>query len=230
MPYYMPFDELYVVLVLPALLFAMWAQFMVKSSFKKYSKQRTSNGMTGAEAANEILKQNGMSSVRIERVSGSLTDHFDPRSNVIRLSENVHDTPSVAAVGIAAHEAGHAIQYATSYAPVKLRAAIIPITNIGSSLSVPLIILGIFLEIAGLITIGIMLFGAVVVFQLITLPVEFNASRRAVSVLGKSGILSKSELPAAKKVLFAAALTYVGALVVSLAQLIRLLAIAKRRN
>jgi len=226
---YMPFDTLYLVLVLPAILFAIWAQYKVKSSFKKYSKQKTINGMTGAEAAREVLRRNGVSGVQIARTKGNLTDHFDPRTNMICLSENVHDTPSVAAVGIAAHEAGHAVQYANAYIPIKLRAAIIPITNIGSALSMPLILLGIFLEMTGLINIGIILFGAVVVFQLITLPVEFNASRRAIYGLRRAGVLDKNEVPAAKKVLSAAALTYVGALIVSLAQLIRLLAIVKRR-
>jgi Zn-dependent membrane protease YugP len=226
---YMAFDSLYLVLVLPALIFSMWAQYRVKSSFKTYSNQRTSKGITGAQPAYEVLRQSGVKGVKIERVPGNLTDHFDPRTNVIRLSESVHDVSSVAAVGVAAHEAGHAIQYASEYAPIKLRAAIIPITNIGSSLSIPLIFLGIFLEMTGLINIGIILFGAVVVFQLITLPVEFDASNRAVSILSKSGILSKNEIPAAKKVLSAAALTYVGALLVSLAQLLRLLSIARRR-
>ena len=226
---YMPFDTLYLVLVLPAILFAIWAQYKVKSSFKKYSKQKTINGMTGAEAAREVLRRNGVSGVQIARTKGNLTDHFDPRTNMICLSENIHDTPSVAAVGIAAHEAGHAIQYANAYIPIKLRAAIIPITNIGSALSMPLVLLGIFLEMTGLINIGIILFGAVVVFQLITLPVEFNASRRAIYGLRRAGVLDKNEVPAAKKVLSAAALTYVGALIVSLAQLIRLLAIVKRR-
>jgi Zn-dependent membrane protease YugP len=227
---YMPFDTLYLILVLPALVFSMWAQYMVTSNFKKYSKQRTQNGMTGASAAREILRQNGIAEVQVERIAGNLTDHFDPRGNVIRLSENVYDSPSVAAVGVAAHEAGHAVQYAFSYAPIKLRSAIIPITNIGSSLAVPLVLLGIFLEMTGLINIGIMLFGLVVLFQLITLPVEFNASSRAVTVLEQSGLLAANEIPAAKKVLSAAALTYVGALVVSLAQLIRLLAISRRRR
>jgi len=227
---YMPFDSLYLVLVLPAIVFSIWAQFRVKGSFKKYSKQRVSRGLTGADAAREVLRDNGVTGVRIERASGSLTDHFDPRTNTIRLSESVYSTPSVAAVGVAAHEAGHAVQYSESYAPMKLRAAIIPATNIGSMLSMPLILLGIFLNLTGLINIGIILFGAVVVFQLVTLPVEFNASRRAVAVLNNSNLLTPEEVPAAKKVLSAAALTYVGALAVSLAQFIRLLAIANRRR
>jgi Zn-dependent membrane protease YugP len=226
----MLFDPLYLVLVMPALLFSMWAQFKVTSSFKKYSKQRTLNGLTGAEAAREVLREAGVSNVRIERVQGNLTDHFDPRTNVIRLSDSVYDVPSVAAVGVAAHEAGHAIQYASAYAPMKLRAAIIPMTNIGAKLSIPLIIIGLIIDFSGLISIGILLFGAVVVFQLITLPVEFNASSRAIGALSESGLLAAEEVPASKKVLSAAALTYVGALAVSLAQLIRWVAIAGRRR
>ncbi|MDR2570354.1 MAG: zinc metallopeptidase [Oscillospiraceae bacterium] len=227
---YAPFDELYFVLVLPAFIFSMWAQFKVSSSFKRYSEQRTLNGLTGAAAAQEVLRQAGVSGVRIERVQGKLTDHFDPRSNVIRLSDSVHDMPSVAAVGVAAHEAGHAIQYANAYAPMRLRAAIIPVTNFGSKMSIPLVLLGIFFDMTGLINIGILLFGAVVLFQLVTLPVEFNASRRAITILENSGLLNRAEIPASKKVLTAAALTYVGALAVSLAQLIRLIAMSQRRR
>ena len=227
---YMPFDTLYLYLVLPALIFSVWAQYRVTGSFKKYSGQRTANGITGAEAAREVLRRAGVSEIPIERVSGSLTDHFDPRANIIYLSENVYDTASVSAVGVAAHEAGHAVQYASGYSPMKIRSAIIPVTNIGSKLSIPLVLLGIVFSMPGLIDIGILLFGAVVVFQLITLPVEFNASRRAVNVLNDSGLLSGGELAGAKKVLSAAALTYVGALAVSLAQLIRLISISRSRR
>ena len=227
---YMPFDMLYLVLVLPALIFSLWAQFMVKSRFKKFSNQRTAKGITGIQAAQAVLRHCGVTGVRIERVSGSLTDHFDPRSNTIRLSESVHDSPSVAAVGVAAHEAGHAVQHANSYGPLKLRSAILPITNIGSKLAMPLVLLGFILEMTGLINIGILLFGAVVVFQLITLPVEFNASRRAINVMREAGVIVNDETPAARKVLSAAAMTYVGALAVSLAQLIRLMMMAKRRR
>ena len=227
---YMPFDVTYFVLVLPTIIFSMWAQYQVKSNFNKYSSQRTKNGLTGAGAAQEVLRQSGVQNVQIVRISGNLTDHFDPRTNTISLSESVYDTPSVAAVGVAGHEAGHAVQYATSYAPMKLRAAIIPITNIGSKLSVPLIIIGIILGFTGLINIGIILFGLMVVFQLVTLPVEYNASHRAIVALGKSGALTSDELPAAKKVLSAAGLTYVGALAVSLAQLLRFVAMANRRR
>ena len=227
---YWAFDPLYVYLVLPALLFAMWAQFKVKGSFKKYSGQRTSKGITGAAAAREILRCAGLHNVKIERVSGSLTDHFDPRANVIRLSDSVHDAPNVAAVGVAAHEAGHAMQYAAGYFPIKIRAAILPITSVGSKLALPLAILGFAFNFTGLINIAIVLFGAVTLFQLITLPVEFNASRRAIGELGSTGILSHDELPASRKVLAAAALTYVAALAVSLVHLIRFILLANRRR
>jgi len=225
----MMFDPLYLILVMPALLFSMWAQHHVTSSFKTYSRQRTRNGLTGARAAQEILQRAGVSGVRIERVNGNLTDHFDPRDNVIRLSESVYDVPSVAAVGVAAHEAGHAIQYAHGYAPMQLRAAIIPITSLGSKLSIPLIIIGFLVGMTGLVNLGILLFGAVVLFQLITLPVEYNASNRAIEALEGSALLARDEVPASKKVLSAAALTYVGALAVSLAQLIYFVSIFRQR-
>lgn len=227
---YLPFDPLFLFLVIPAFAFSIWAQFKVTSSFKIYSEKRTLKGITGADAAQNILRNAGVYDVKIEKIQGSLSDHFDPRTNVISLSENVYDSASVAAVGVAAHEAGHAIQYASAYAPIKLRSAIIPITNIGSKLSVPLILMGMLFGMTGLINIGIILFGTVVVFQLITLPVEFNASHRAVTILGESGLLTGDELSGSKKVLTAAALTYVGALALSLAQLIRLISISQRRR
>ena len=226
----MPFDEMYLFLVLPTIIFSMWAQYKVTSSFKKYSKQWTISGLTGAGAAQKVLDRAGVSGVRIERVRGNLTDHFDPRDNVIRLSESVYDTPSVAAVGVAAHEAGHAIQYANAYIPMKIRATIIPVTSFGSKMAMPLVLIGILLEMTGLINIGILLFGTVVVFQLITLPVEFNASRRAINILDEARLLTQEEIPASKKVLSAAALTYVGALAVSLAQLLRLIMLTRRRR
>jgi len=227
---YWAFDPLYLYLVLPALLFAMWAQFKVKSSFKKYSQQRTSKGITGAAAARDILRTAGLHDVKIEKISGNLTDHFDPRANVIRLSDSVHDAANVAAVGVAAHEAGHAMQYAKGYFPIKLRSAILPITSVGSKLAVPLIILGFAFDFTGLINVAIVLFGAVTFFQLVTLPVEFNASRRAMSALGDTGLLNHDELPASRKVLTAAALTYVAALAVSLVYLIRFILLANRRR
>ena len=224
------FDTMYLVLVMPAFLFSMWAQHQVTSTFNAFSRQRTRKGLTGAEAAREVLRKAGVTGVRIEKVAGNLTDHFDPRGNVIRLSNSVHDVPSVAAVGVAAHEAGHAIQYANGYTPMKLRAAIIPITSVGSKLSIPLVIVGFIIGMSGLINLGILLFGTVVLFQLITLPVEFDASRKAIDLLCESGQLASDEIPATKKVLSAAAMTYVGALAVSLAQLIHLISMVTRRN
>jgi Zn-dependent membrane protease YugP len=186
--------------------------------------------MTSADAAVEVLRKSGIGNVKVERVKGNLTDHFDPKTNTIRLSENVYDAPTVVAVGVAAHEAGHAVQYAKGYVPMKARAAIIPVTSIGSKMSMPMIIMGLLMGMPGLINLGIVLFGAVVLFQLVTLPVEFNASSRAIEILADSGMLTAEELPGSKKVLSAAAMTYVAALATSLAQLIRLVAMSKRRR
>ncbi len=217
------FDAYYFILVVPALLLSLWAQYKVNSTYTKFSKSRTMRGLSGHDAARRILDLNGLSYVRIEQTAGKLTDHFDPRDNVVRLSDGVYNSQSIAAVGVAAHEVGHAIQYAQSYAPMKLRAAIIPMTNIGSTLSIPLIFLGFFLSIEPLVTVGILLFSLVAVFQLVTLPVEFNASSRAIATLDSQGILTAEELAGTRKVLSAAAMTYVAALIVSLAQLLRLL-------
>ncbi len=220
------YDYYYLVLVMPALIFALIAQFKVNSTFNKYSKADTMRGITGETAARMILDKNGLYDVRIERVRGSLTDHYDPRANVIRLSDSVYASTSVAAVGVAAHEAGHAVQYAQGYFPIRLRAAVIPMTSIGSYLSIPLILLGLILS--GGITlayIGVLLFSLTAVFQLITLPVEFNASRRALAALDESGRFDEREISSARKVLSAAALTYVAALAVALAQLLRLMLI-----
>ena len=219
------FDIYYFVLIIPAMLFAMWAQFKVSSTFNRYSTQRTRNGMTGAQAAEAVLRACGVTNVRIERVRGNLTDHFDPRAGVIRLSESVYDSASVAAVGVAAHEAGHAAQYAEGYGPIRLRNAIIPVTQIGSSLAWPLLLIGLLFNYESLFFAGILFFTLSVVFQLVTLPVEFNASARAVSVLGEGGYLSSDEMPGARKTLSAAAMTYVAALAVAIAQLLRLLLI-----
>ncbi|MCL1819052.1 MAG: zinc metallopeptidase [Oscillospiraceae bacterium] len=232
MPFYY-FDSYYLLLVLPAIIFAFAAQQMVQSRFRKYSDIRTYRRMTGAKAAEEILRAHGVYDVKIEGVAGNLTDHYDPRTNVIRLSQNVHDSTSVAAVGIAAHEAGHAVQHAQGYGPIKVRQAIIPVTKIGSSLSMPLILIGMFFasELGQMLfLIGIILFGLAAVFQLITLPVEFNASARALETLGTTRILDEDELAKTKKVLSAAALTYVAALAVSLMQLFRLLIIYSGRR
>jgi len=219
-----------VLIVLPALIFTFWAQIKVNSSFNKYSQVRTSRGITGAMAARRILDAYGLSNVRIEKVRGSMTDHFDPRTNVVRLSETVHDVSSVAALGVAAHEVGHAIQYARGYAPIKIRAAIIPATRIGSTLAMPLFIIGLFLASDPLILFGIVLYSLVTLFQLVTLPVEFNASSRAMKTLEGQGILYGEELSGARSVLTAAAMTYVAALATSLLSLLRLITIANRRR
>ena len=217
-------------LILPALIISVWAQIKVSSTFNKYSKVMTRRGMTGADAARAILDANGLRSVRVERVRGHLSDHYDPRANVIRLSESVHDSQSTAAVGVAAHEAGHAVQYAENYSPIKLRAAIIPVTRFGSMLAMPLFFIGILMASDILMYGGIILYSAVAVFQLVTLPVEFNASARAVKVLDEKRILAPDELKGAKRVLSAAAMTYVAALLTSLLTLLRLLLLAGGRS
>jgi len=221
--YYWGIDITYITLVIPAIIFTMIAQARVQSTFKKYSKTRIMRGFTGVQIAEAMLKANGINNVRIERCSGSLSDHYDPKANVVRLSDTVYGSNSVAAAGVAAHECGHAVQYAVSYAPIKWRMAIIPISRFGSTLAMPLILLGFLFSFQPLVTVGILFFGAAVLFQLITLPVEFNASRRALIALESSGTLSDEELPQAKKVLSAAAMTYVAALAVSLAQFLRLI-------
>ena len=240
MPYfYYGFDWTYLVLVLPCIILSLWASANVNSTFKKYAQHHSIRRITGAQAAMRVLSANGVSGVRIERVGGNLTDHFDPKTNVIRLSDSVYDATSVAAIGVAAHEAGHAVQYAESYGPIKLRAAIIPITNFGSKLAMPLILLGLLLTFMGefsytLVYIGIACFGLSLVFQLVTLPVEFNASRRAMQAIETAEILSQEERRGARKTLTAAALTYVAATAVALAQLLRLLVLfggrGRRRN
>lgn len=241
MPFYYYFDWSYLVLVVPALLFSLWASARVNSTFKKYSAIRNVRGMTGAEAARAVLNANGVTDVRIEYVSGNLTDHYDPKNKVIRLSQDVYDAATPAAVGVAAHEAGHAAQYAAHYLPIRIRAAIIPATNLGSKLSVPLIILGLLLpglrifapytEFFNLIAwIGVACYSLCVLFQLVTLPTEFNASRRAVTAIERCGLLLPEEQQGAKKVLKAAALTYVAALSASLAQLLRLIIIVGGRQ
>lgn len=223
----MYFDTTYLILI-PAILFALWAQSRVKSTYARYSKEFAS--LTGAEAARMVLEMNGVTGVEIRPISGELTDHFDPRTNTISLSQGVYDVTSVAAVGVAAHEAGHAVQYAVGYSPIKLRTAIIPVTQIGSYLSWPLLLIGLLMGSQTLAMAGVLLFAAVVLFQLITLPVEFNASNRALEALGASGYLQEEQLDGAGKVLRAAAMTYVAALAQALAQLLRLLTIANRGN
>ena len=223
-------DWTYIILVMPFVIFSMIASAKVNSSFKKYSEVYSRRGLTAAEAARRVLNDNGVSGVAIERVQGHLTDHFDPKSNTIRLSENVYDSTSVASIGVACHEAGHAVQHAVGYIPVKVRTAIVPITNIGSKLSMPLIVLGIFLSYFGeqysiIAYIGVALFALCVVFQLVTLPTEFNASRRAIRAISDGGILYEDEVKGVKKVLSAAAMTYVAALAVTVMQLLRLVLI-----
>ena len=234
MPYFY-FDWTYLVLVLPAVLLAAWASANVNSTFKKYAKQRSRRGITGAEAARRVLDANGLQAVRIERISGNLTDHYDPRSNVIRLSDSVYGDTSTAAIGVACHEAGHAGQHAVGYLPIKVRAAIIPITNIGSRLSMPLILIGLLFmntQLYYLVYAGILCFSFSALFQLVTLPTEFNASRRALAAIESGNLLYDDELAGAKKTLWAAALTYVAALAVSLTQLLRLIVLfgGRRRD
>lgn len=228
----MPFfymDYWYLIFVVPPMLLALWASFNVRSTFNKYSKVTNRYGLTGAEAARKILDKNGLYNVRIERVAGDLSDHFDPKTNVVRLSESVHDSTSVAAVGVAAHEAGHAVQYAEDYTPMKIRGSLVGVANIGSTAGIYLAIIGIVLSFTMLAYIGIGLFCAVVAFQLVTLPVEFNASRRAVAAL-EAGYLSDEELRGTKKVLRAAALTYVAALLSAVGNLLRLIMLVNGRR
>ena len=228
--YYYGFDMTYLILVLPCVILALWASARVNSTFNKYSSQLSRRRITGADAARRVLSANGVRGVRIDRISGNLTDHYDPRTNVIRLSDSVYDSYSTAAIGVACHEAGHAVQYAQSYAPIKFRAAIIPITNIGSHLAMPLILIGLFLSFAQnmsfiFVYLGIGCFALSLLFQLVTLPVEFNASRRAMEAISAADILTSEEQIGARKTLTAAAMTYVAATAVALAQLLRLLAI-----
>jgi uncharacterized protein len=229
-------DWTYIILVLPAMLFAMWASSKVNSTFKKYKNTRNSRGITGAQAARWVLDRNGLTNVPIEHISGSLTDHYDPSSNVVRLSDDVYGSTSTVAIGVACHEVGHAIQHATNYAPVKIRTAIVPVTNIGAKLSVPLIIIGIVLSSLGeafvmIAYLGCAMYGLVTLFQLVTLPTEFNASSRALKTIDETGLLQGEEFKQAKQVLSAAAMTYVAALAVSLAQLLRfLIIVGGRRN
>ena len=226
-PYYFGFDWTYL-LLLPCIILTIWASVRVNSTFKRYSGQLSTRRITGAQAAERILHSNGIRNVRVEQIAGNLTDHYDPRTNVIRLSDSVYASTSTAAIGVACHEAGHAVQYAENYGPIKLRTAIIPITTFGSRLAIPLILLGVLLSAFSgasnsLVYLGIACFALSLFFQLVTLPVEFNASRRALQAIEQSDILNDEELKGAKKVLSAAAMTYVAAAAVSLAQLLRLI-------
>ena len=231
MPFFYYFDTYYWIVLVPAMLIALLAQINVSSTFNRYSRIASRRGLTGAQAAEEVLKAHGVYGVRITRVSGKLTDHYDPRTNTIRLSDAVYGSTSIASVGVAAHEAGHAVQYAQEDGPIKLRGAIIPVCNFSSQISILLIILGFVLYSRPLFAVGVVLFAVAAFFQVVTLPVEFNASRRAVRCLAETGLLDDQELRGAKKVLGAAAMTYVAALLVSIAQLLRyILAFNSRRR
>jgi len=234
MPFFYYWDPWYIA-VIAAMLFSFWASARVNSSFQKGSQVRPMSGMTGYDAAYQVLRANGLDDVRIERVSGNLTDHYDPRTKVLRLSDSVYGVSSAAAIGVAAHEAGHAIQHAHGYFPLTVRNAIIPITNFGSRIAVPLILLGFLFEGLGrnMIVIayaGVACFAFSVLFQLLTLPTEFNASNRALEAIENGGYLTREELGTAKSVLSAAALTYVAALTVALTQFLRLLGMVQRRD
>ncbi len=233
--YYYHSNSSGLLLVLICAVFAMWASANVNSTFRRYSKQFSSRRITGAQAAQRVLSANGVYGVRIERISGNLTDHYDPQSNVIRLSDGVYDATSTAAIGVACHEAGHAVQYALGYGPIRLRAAVIPVTNFGTKIAWPLMLLGLLLSgMSGvwynLVYVGIACFSLSFLFQIITLPVEFNASRRALNAIREGNLLTDEELTGASKTLRAAALTYVAAAATSLAQLLRLIAIYGRRR
>ncbi len=231
MPYYGLFlDYWYFILVVPAMILAAWAQFKVKSTYNKFSNVLNTRGITGAYAAQAVLSHYGITDVGIEEVAGKLSDHYDPKAKVIRLSQGVYGSNSIAAVGIACHEAGHAAQHAQEYIPIKIRTALVPVCNIGSTLGLPLAILGAFLGFEPLITVGLVLYAAIFVFHLATLPVEFNASRRAINVIDETNLLYDDEIKGAKKVLSAAAMTYVASMIVALANLLRLFFRFNRRR
>ncbi len=226
----MYFDWTYLVIVMPMILLSMWAQIKVNSTYKKYSAVHSRSGMTAEVAVRKILDSNGLMHVGITRIQGNLTDHFDPRTNTIALSDSVYGSTSVAAIGVAAHEAGHAIQHAVGYGPIKLRSALVPVASFGSRLCMPLVIIGLIFAFYPIAYAGIILFGATTLFQLVTLPTEFDASRRAIKALGGYGYMNDGEIKDTKKVLSAAAMTYLAALFVSLASLLRLLIIVGGRR
>lgn len=232
MPFYYYFDPTYILVIIGAVI-CLLASARVKSTFRKYNRVRSMSGMTGAQAAERILQAAGIYDVSVQHVSGELTDHYDPRNKVLRLSDSTYASPSVAAVGVAAHECGHAIQHQKSYAPLSIRSAIVPVANFGSAIAWPLIIIGMFITSNTgtlLINIGILCFSLAVLFQLVTLPVEFNASSRAIRILGDTGILDSQELKSTRKVLGAAALTYVAGAAAAILQLLRLLLLFGGRN
>lgn len=226
-------DHWYIILIIPTMILGLIAQAKVQSTYRKYSNVFSWRGRTAAEVARMILDKNGLHGVKIEHIGGELTDHFDPTANVVRLSDSVYGSSSVAAIGVAAHEVGHAIQYAQAYAPMKVRSAIIPVTKIGSTIAPLLIFIGLFMLIDSFVIVGIVLYSTVALFQLVTLPVEFNASHRALKTLDEEAILDRGEeLDGARSVLSAAAMTYVATLIMSLAQILRLLLIfgGRRRD
>lgn len=228
---YLFYDYYYIILVIPAMILAIIAQAKVKSTYAKYAKIGNSRSITGAYAAQAVLTHYGIRDVRIEQVSGKLSDHYDPKAKVIRLSSEVYSGTSIAAVGIACHEAGHAAQHAENYVPIKVRNSLVPVCNIGSTLGIPLALIGFALGFEPLVTVGLVLYAAISVFHLVTLPVEFNASRRAISVIDATNLLYDDETGGAKKVLKAAAMTYVASTIVALANLLRfVLRFNNRRN
>ena len=226
----MYFDYYYLILVVPTLLLSLYAQFKVKSAFSKYSQVQTIRKISGKEAAALLLRSNSISNVSIQRIGGSLSDHYDPSHKVLRLSDPVYDKTSIAAVGVAAHETGHAIQDKEKYAPLVLRSTLVPVANIGSSAGPYLALAGIIFRMNLLLNIGIILFACAVLFYLVTLPVEIDASRRALKVLEHNAVLSQEELKGAKKVLSAAALTYVASALTAMANLLRLILISRDRR
>lgn len=229
MPFFYYYDPTYF-LVIIGFIFAMFASTGVQRAFNKYSKVKSYRNYTGADAARKILDDNGLYNVRIEHINGNLSDHYDPKANVIRLSDATFSDTSVAAIGVAAHEAGHAVQHAVGYVPIKVRNAIVPAVNIASTLSMPLFLIGLLFALPALTNIGILLFSGALVFQVVTLPVEFNASRRALTILNQSAMLEDDELLGAKKVLRAAAMTYVAAVISTALQLLRLVLLSNSRR
>ena len=222
-------DSTYLLVILGFIL-ASIASMGVQRAFKKYAKVHSARHYTGKDAARKILDENGLYSIGIENIAGELTDHFDPSANVIRLSESTYNSDSVAAIGVAAHEAGHAVQHAEGYVPIKIRNSMVPVVNICSTIAMPMFILGLILQITGLAQLGIVLFSAALLFQIVTLPVEFDASRRAVKILDSSAMLDEEEFAGAKKVLRAAAMTYVAAVLSTALQLLRLVLLSGSRR
>ena len=227
---YYGIDIYYLILVVPAIIISIIAQAKVSSTFKKYSGVFSKKGMTGEDTANLLLMKNGINDVAVSQISGNLTDNYNPRTKVVSLSDPVYGSDSIAAIGVAAHETGHAIQHHTGYVAIKMRNAVLPAAQLGSNMAMPLAIFGFIFGMPMLVNAGILLFGAVVLFQVVTLPVEFNVSRRAVTILRETGVLSEEELVGAKKVLSAAALTYVAAMLTSLMSLLRLILLSRNRK